>query len=109
MTDKERRFWEKCGFRQVKGIWQTPVVDFKYSDSLYRYECPEGLPDINSLDDLMKYGWDKAIDTICHKKNWHEFTARSWLMHIWADFWNGDKTPAQALFEALCLALEVEG
>jgi hypothetical protein len=113
MTDKGRRFWGSLGFKFVPKkeeiIYGSPQ---NYWDTKAHWVFPNGkkrlhCPDINSLDDLMKYGWDKAIDAICHKKNWGEFTARLWLMNTWKNRWAGDKTPAQALYEALCKALEV--
>jgi hypothetical protein len=103
MTDKERRFWEACGF-----------VYF-HSNSGWVWVYPDGqtqnihLPNINSLDDLIKYGWDKTVEKIVKDTGLQPHQAKQALVIRWMERWVGDKPPAAALFEALCLALEVEG
>jgi len=118
MTDKERRFWEKCGFT---------VKDTKIDTTVYGESHPENIitepmlyspngeladPDINSLDDLMKYAVPKVT-----KKNTVRLTIGSKGTYCYIIPYGEDcstakaqaDTPAQALYETLCKALEVEG
>jgi len=107
MTDKERRFWEACGFT-------FEPITFKSGGGFYEHEeyiiYPNGekyritkgdYPDVNSLDNLMKYGLPAVIEkigigrTVTLPHGWIELTIPF------------NKDPVKALFEALCQ--EVEG
>jgi hypothetical protein len=84
MTDRE--FWEKCGYYQHKE----------------RY-FHRDLPDINSLDDLVKYGLPVVIKKV------GALRAYFMLCDVMRLLVYEREKPATALFEALCKALEVEG
>jgi hypothetical protein len=113
MTDKERRFWEACGFKFAQPV-EGGAYDVLYPDGTLTL-CPsECLPDINSLDDLMKYAVPKVSD------NHQELTVIK-LIPTLSSGWASSidiqgqpkarafgKTPALALYEALCKSLEVE-
>jgi len=116
MTDKERRFWEKCGFKILpEKTWQQGFRKGSRTRGRYiRYLDPNGrelclLPNVNSLDDLMKYGWPVAEKKITKDTGLQPHQAKRALVIRWMERWVGDKPPAQALYEALCQALEVEG
>jgi hypothetical protein len=113
MTDKERRFWEKCGFKhtyQLESFYGSPVKKrvayWLYPDGTQR----QALPDINSLDDLITYGCKdiyyieiKMAGYLEYKSVMVQKTRDSEPQYAQA------KKVAAALFEALCKALEVEG
>ena len=55
------KLWRWCGFREVDGLWRTPVIDFAPSDSRYSFTCPTGLPPID-LNSLFKWAVPKLQD-----------------------------------------------
>jgi len=106
MTDKERRFWEAVGFEDT----------FEGDTGAYYWKAPNGdagadLPDINSLDDLFRWAVEtnEYITEVSFVKGECQIVTRG-LNGKGVEFFVGKaKTPAQALYEALYLALEVEG
>jgi len=125
MTDKERRFWEKCGFT-------FEPIPFKSGGGFYEHEkyiiYPNGekyritkgdYPDVNSLDSLMKYAVPKLRDlsednTLKDIEFHWEGLNISDVVEVnvvldFQEFTGRNKSPAKALYEALCQALEVEG
>jgi hypothetical protein len=114
MTDRIRRFWETVGL----------TVDYSERWHCYYVYSPEGqelsslgtFTDLNSLfkwavPKLNEKGWGVNLMQAMGNKYWkcvlwewgNPFTSP--LDNIRQD----GETPAAALFEALCLALEVEG
>jgi hypothetical protein len=105
MTDKERGFWEACGF-----------VYF-HSNSGWVWVYPDGqtqnihLPSINSLDDLMKYALPHYLKVMEENHpTWDEAGILGHLFKAWLRYKKRTGYSLDAsLYEALCLALEVEG
>jgi len=123
MTDKERRFWEKCGFKpkpyQIRAFKDGEVITL-----IDGWVWPDGtqrtwLPGINSLDNLMKYAVPKLRDlsednTLKDIEFHWEGLNISDVVEVnvvldFQEFTGRNKSPAKALYEALCQALEVEG
>jgi len=107
MTDRIRRFWEKIGFR-TQGYADFPgVVRTHYW--VDPNGTPTDLPDINSLDDLFKWAVPKVIKNHSKIFKVDEAYSRREIFRWWLEKVEAGLPFTQALFEALYLALEVEG
>jgi hypothetical protein len=103
MTDKERRFWEKCGFTH-----RDPAkyfLEWRYPDGDKHFDPPS----INNLEDLLEWAVPvvretNEIEIIIPPNSKDRFRVR-----IGHNKPVEKPTLAAALFEALCKDLEVEG
>jgi hypothetical protein len=125
MTDRIRRFWEKCGWRSIKHKdCYAPLTEYgkAHPEDICHYEygntneAHSELPDINSLDDLFRYAVPvinkKGFDIYLFSDDEYYFAylVTNDLDHKCCfDSIIGTENPTQALYEALCKALEVEG